>query len=350
MAIVGAFDIHRGQLTFDYVITPTGEVRTGRIRPADRQHLRLWLAAARFESEREKVFAIEACTGWRFVAEELAGAGCEVHLAEPAELARERGPKGRAKTDAADARLLRELLLQGRVPESWIPPTEVLEARALVRRYKDLSEERVGWSERAHATAFHQGVPKIEHLLKASGKSLLAEAELSPAGRLEMEVALRQIERLGEEIEALAGVIRARSQAQPGCQALVKAHYGVGWLLAYAIWAEMGDPRRFSNSDDAVRYAGLDITVYSSDGKRSRGHLSKQGSPYLRWALYEAAVHASRASSPDHAYYLKVKANHQRANHQEDAEIAILAVARKLCRRCYHTLRELGAEAWPPAA
>jgi transposase len=61
--------------------------------------------------------------------------------------------------------------------------------------------------------------------------------------------------------------------------------------------------------------------------------------------LYEAALQASRLTSPDHPYYEAVK-----ARHQGDAQIAILSVARKLARRCYHTLRELGAEAWSAAA
>lgn len=343
MAIVGAFDVHRAQLTYDYVSTETGEVRLGRIRPADRERLRTWLT--RFESEKEVAFAVEACTGWRYVVDELKRAGCEVHLAEPADLSRDRGPKQRAKTDAADARHLRELLQQNRVPESWIPPAEVLEGRALVRLYKDLMEERVGWAERIRATLFHQGVPSLGSVLNASGRALLPGVELSPAGHRAVEVGLRQIERLNAEIKVLGKEVRERAQAEPACRALVEAHYGVGPILAFAIWAEMGDPRRFSSSSDAVRYAGLDITVYSSDGKRSRGHLSRQGPPLLRWALHEAAVHASRLSSPDHAYYEAVK-----ASHQGDAQIAILSVARKLARRCYHTLRELDPEAWPAAA
>lgn len=343
VAIVGAFDVHRAQLTYDYISTETGEVRMGRIRPADRGRLRAWLA--RFAGEGEVVFAVEACTGWRYVVEELERAGCEVHLAEPADLSRDRGPKKRAKTDAADARHLRELLQQDRVPESWVPPAGVLEARALVRLYKDLADERVGWAERIRATLFHQGVPSLESVLNATGRALLPSVELSPAGHRAVEVGLRQIERLSAEIKVLGKEVRERAEAQPACRALIEAHYGVGPILAFAIWAEMGDPRRFTSSSDAVRYAGIDITVYSSDGKRSRGHLSRQGPPLLRWALHEAAIHASRATSPDRAYYEAVK-----ARRQGDAQIAILAVARKLARRCYHTLRELGPEAWQVAA
>jgi hypothetical protein len=55
----------------------------------------------------------------------------------------------------------------------------------------------------------------------------------------------------------------------------------------------------------------------------------------LRWALFEAAQCAARRSSPDHAYYLEVA---KRIDHNR----ACLSVARKLCRRAHHILRELG--------
>ena len=44
MSIVGAFDTHRRQLTFEYLETVTGEFKRGRVAPADREHLRAWLA------------------------------------------------------------------------------------------------------------------------------------------------------------------------------------------------------------------------------------------------------------------------------------------------------------------
>src|SRR5512135_1752251 len=73
MPIVGGLDIHRKQLTFDYLDTVTGEVRRGQVSPADRAHLRAWLA--RFAGRDDVAFALEGCTGWRYVAEELAAAG-----------------------------------------------------------------------------------------------------------------------------------------------------------------------------------------------------------------------------------------------------------------------------------
>jgi transposase len=128
MRIVGGLDVHRRQITFDYLDEHSGQCRRGRIAPADRMLLRRWLATN--ATERPAAFAVEACTGWRFVVEELQRAGIEAHLAEPADTAAARGPKRRAKTDRTDARHLRELLAGGRLPESWIPPEQVLEMRA----------------------------------------------------------------------------------------------------------------------------------------------------------------------------------------------------------------------------
>jgi len=181
MAIRGGFDVHRAQITFDYLDTETGEVATGQIRPATRSVLREWLS--RFEGHDDMAFAVEGCTGWRFVVEEMIGAGVEPHLAEPADTATQRGRKKRAKTDRADARLLRELLTQDRLPESWVPPVQVLEVRTLGRLYVALMDERRAWQQRIHAQLFHQGVPPVVGgLLTAEGRIALAAAELSPGG------------------------------------------------------------------------------------------------------------------------------------------------------------------------
>jgi len=127
------------------------------------------------------------------------------------------------------------------------------------------------------------------------------------------------------------------SRHQAGCQALQR-HYGIGWLCATIMWAQIGDARRFASSDRLARFAGLDVTVYSPDVKRAPGHLSRQGSPALRWAAFEAGKCAARRSSPDYGYYHKPAAKHEGKNGKNST----LAVERKILRRCYHTLRGLG--------
>ena len=120
MTIVGGLDIHRRQLTFDYLDTVTGEVKRGQVAPADRARLRAWLA--RFAGREDVAFAPEGCTGWRYVAGELAAAGVSAHVAEPADTAFARGRKRHTKTDKTDSRHLRELLAEV-LPECWIPPS-----------------------------------------------------------------------------------------------------------------------------------------------------------------------------------------------------------------------------------
>jgi transposase len=344
VAIVGGFDIHRKQITFDYADTVTGQVRRGRIDPACRATLRGWLEQ-RFAGRDDVTFAVEGCTGWLFVVQELQRAGITALLAEPAETAQLRGPKKRAKTDKTDSRHLRTLVADGKVPASWIPPEQACELRALLQLYRDLAEEHTAWAQRIHATLFHQGVPGMAgRLSSAQARAVLAggaDIGLSAAGAQAVQVALRQIQALEAEMGPVHAQIAAFSRRQIGCKTLQQQLFGVGPLIAAVIWAFLGDARRFSSSAQAVRHTGLDVTVYSSDGKRTPGHLSHQGPPILRWALFEAGHQASRASSPDHCYYADVAA-------RIDAGRAALSVARKLARRSHHILRRLGDQAYAP--
>jgi len=150
------------------------------------------------------------------------------------------------------------------------------------------------------------------------------------------------IEHVNAQLAPLNRDLKAFARRQPGCRALMQ-HYGIGPQVACAILAELGDARRFSSSRQAVRFAGLDVTIHASDAKRRPGHLSRQGPPVLRWAAFEAAESACKPRSPDHAYYLQLK---ERVGQNR----AVLSVARKLLRRAHHTLRELGDDALAPAA
>jgi transposase len=154
MAIVAGFDVHRNQITFDALNTETGELARGRI-DSTPDAVRAWVD--RFPGQRVEV-AVEACTGWLFVCRSLAEVGATAHLAEVAEVMARRGKKRRAKTDRADARHLRELLCQGRLPEAWQPPPHVIEWRTRTRLRKTLVEERTQWLQRIRSTLLFEGV------------------------------------------------------------------------------------------------------------------------------------------------------------------------------------------------
>ncbi len=338
MDIVGGFDVHRKQITFDYVQMDTGESHRGEIRPADREHLREWLDefTERF-CDREAAFAVEATTGWRYVVEELHRAGIEPHLAEPADTKALQGRKKRAKTDRIDARHLRELLVIERLPESWVPPEHVQEIRTLMRLRHTMIEERAAYQQRIHAQLFHNGCPQENNLLSVEGREHLQSLDLPAAARKVVDLCLKMIDHINEELEPIEAELRSYARTQAGCRALMN-HYGVGELTSVALFSELGDTRRFSSSKKAVRFAGLDVTVHSSDDKRAAGKLSRQGSPVLRWAAYEAAKGAWRKGSPDHEYYLQTR-------ERIGTNRAALSIARKLIRRAHHTLRELGEKA-----
>ncbi len=121
MSIVMGLDQHRGQVTGEWIDTETGEVQRTRVAPADRAAVRKFLL--RFRGEELEV-ALEATTGWRFVAEELRRVGATVHLAEPAETAARRGNKKRPKNDRADAPIMDDKSLSIstlRFVRSWEP-------------------------------------------------------------------------------------------------------------------------------------------------------------------------------------------------------------------------------------
>jgi transposase len=343
MAIVMGLDQHRAQITAEWIDTDSGEIRRARISPALRGDVRRFLE--RFAGRRLEA-ALEATTGWRFVAgrfvaEELHAVGAEVHLAEPAETAARRGNKKRAKSDRADARHLRELLMVARLPESWIPPDHLLDLRARVRLRHTLSDQRGEWQQRIQAVLYHHGCPQRRDLMTRDGRAWLVEQPLPETAREQLTVAVAMVDALDVQLAPIDRELRAYARRQPGCRALM-AHYGIGELTAVTILAELGDCRRFSSSRHAVRYSGLDITVHQSDQRRAPGHLSRQGPPALRWALFEAAQTARRAGSPDRDYYTQ-------AADRLGANRACLAIARKLLKRSYHTLRELGEEALAPA-
>ena len=341
MPIVGGLDIHRKQLTFDCLDTVTGEVRRGQIAPADRAHLRAWLA--RFAGRDDVAFALEGCTGWRYVAEELAAVGCAAHVAEPADTAAARGRKRRAKTDKTDSRHLRQLLADGRLPECWVPPAQILECRALLETYHDLRREHTAWVQRIHAVFFHQGAPQLSAgaLRTEQGIATLraaAAAHLSPAGQLQVATALDMLTALEARLEVLRRRLLDAARHLTGARVLAARVYGVGPVTALAMTCWLAGAGRFSSSRKAVRFAGLDITVYSSDGKRSPGHLSRQGPAVLRWAVYEAGKVHARACAPDHAYYAQVK-------DRKGGKRAALSEARKIVRQACHILSELGDDA-----
>jgi transposase len=272
MAIVAGFDVHRRQITFDALDTDTGEVTRGRI-DASPAAVRLWTERL---AGHEVHVAVEACTGWLFVCDALAAAGAVAHLAEPVETRELRGRKRRAKTDREDARWLRELLTEERLPEAWIAPEHVRQWRSRARMRHPLIDERTQWLQRIQATLFHHGVGGTpERLRTAEGREFLKRLALPTDARERIEIALAMIDAIEAQLTPLERELRQLARRQTGCRALMGL-YGMGELTSLVTLCELGDVGRLSASRKAVWMPGIDIGVHRSDPRARVAKLTRQ--------------------------------------------------------------------------
>ena len=149
------------------------------------------------------------------------------------------------------------------------------------------------------------------------------------------------IDAIDAQIAPLERELRQLARRQTGCRALMGL-YGMGELTSLVTLCELGDVGRLSASRKAVRMAGIDIGVHRSDRRARVGKLNRRAHRICAGRSMRPRSAACRPSSPDHADYLALKArglSHTRAS---------LTIARKLARRSFHVLNELGPAALEP--
>ena len=188
--VVAGFDVHRSQITFDALDRDSGEVIRGRI-DSTPAAVAAWSSASRAARStwpsRPAPAGSSSATRWP------PPAPPRTWRSPPTRALR--GKKRRAKTDREDARWLRTLLDEGRLPEPWIPPAHICERRTLTRLRKALIDERTAWLERIQATLFHHGVSGVpQHLRRARGRAFLARLDLPTASLKRIEVALAMVD------------------------------------------------------------------------------------------------------------------------------------------------------------
>jgi hypothetical protein len=140
------------------------------------------------------------------------------------------------------------------------------------------------------------------------------------------------LDALAIPIGRLEGEIAALAKPDPRVQALM-ALPGIGKLTALTLVAEIGDISRFPTARKLCAWAGLTPQVRNSDRKVRHGHITKQGSPWVRWVLQEAAQTAKKSPLFADTY--------GQLAHRRGRNIATVAVARRLLARCFHILKQL---------
>jgi transposase len=232
---------------------------------------------------------LEATYGWYWAADTLEEAGAEVHLAHP--LGVKAFSYRRVKNDEKDAADLADLLRMGRLPEAWIAPPEIRELRELTRYRIKLVHLRTSCKDQVHAILAKLGVPVTwTDIFGVWGSTWLGELPLPQpyAGKL---ASLRGLAaQLTTEITLLEKVIADLLEHHDAYHALQDLP-GIGKTLAAVIVAEIGDITRFRRPGQLCSWAGLTPRHRESDVKVTRGHITKQGSSILRWAMVEAIQH-----------------------------------------------------------
>jgi transposase len=283
------------------------------------------------EIDGESKVALEATYGWEWLADVLEEAGYELHLAHP--LRTKAIASARVKTDSVDALTLAHLLRTDLLPEAYIAPREVRDLRDLLRHRVALTQMRSALKNRVHALIARQGI-RHDHsdLFGKAGLAFLAQLELREPPRRRLDSLLALIADFDREIAATTREIDQRARRDDRVDVLCQIR-GVGPYTAMLVIAEIGDITRFAKARKLCAWAGLTPTVRSSDGKARLGHITRQGSRPLRWALVEAAQHSVRGGGP-------LRQDFERIAKRRGRKIAKVAVARKILTLCYYGLRD----------
>jgi transposase len=272
--------------------------------------------------------AFESAFGWGWLVELLDVYGFQPHLVHPSRC--KAIASARLKNDKVDAAILAQLLRTDLLPEAWIAPPPVRQLRALLRHRVQLVRLRTLLRNRIHAVLADHGMARPEGCWSGPGRAWLAGLDLPTAYREVIDDCLAMIDALQVPIDRLDVEVAEHAKADYRVKVLT-ALPGVGPLTALIILAEIGDIERFDSARKLAAWAGLTPTVRGSDLTVRHGHISKQGSTWLRWILCEAAQTAKRSAEFSDTY--------QAISARRGKKIATTAIARKLLTRAYHLLK-----------
>ena len=324
MLIIGC-DFHPGFQQVAFFDNESGEIRQKRL-----QH--------RGEAEqfygslaRGAVVGMEACGQYPWFERLLAKCGHELWLGDPARI--RAAVIRKQKTDRRDAEHIWRLLREGRFPRIWVPSLEQRDVRQLLMHRHKQVQRRTQIKNQLQAMALSQGVQKKRKLWTRGGRRELEQLELLPYAAARRQHLLDRLDQLEVEIARLNQQVEAEVQQRPEAMRL-RTHPGVGPVTALAMVLTLGPAKRFASGKQVASYFGLIPSEYSSGGGGQRlGHISRQGSSFLRFLLVEAGQSAARYDHELGRFYRRLAVRKHRG-------LAKVAVARKLAVRLYLMLRE----------
>lgn len=269
--------------------------------------------------------AIEASTPtWAF-ADALCSHVAELRIVDPLKTKLKAGYA--AKTDRLDARRLADALRRESVVGIYYPPLPIRELRELCRYRHAVVQVRTALINRLRAVLLRQGVADPRPLVRPSHGVWLEGVALPPQAAASLAGLRRLLEVVRLEATRVDAAVRAAADADAIAITLQQI-VGIGPVLALMIRAEIGDIQRFPTPGHLASYAGLVPRVAASAGRVRYGRTTKRGSPWLRWALVEAAMHGTRRTDRTGRWGRQLAL-------RKGAMKARIALARTLCGEIY---------------
>jgi transposase len=249
----------------------------------------------------------------------------------------------RSKSDRLDAQLLAQLLRLNQIPLSHIPSEACQTLRDLTRYRARLGRQVAQAKLQLRLILARENVrPPYQYPFGPRGLYWFSRQDFGPVGNQVRDHALERLEWTSRQVKSVDERLEALRPQFPQAEALLDL-YGVGLFTALMVVGELGDVHRFGCAKQAAAYSGLTTRVFQSGEATRTGHISKQGSPWLRWVLVEAAMKLVTRDARLAAFY-------QRIRKRSGAKIARVAAARKLAEICWKRLRRWEREHAAPAA
>jgi len=247
----------------------------------------------------------------------------------------------RQKTDRRDAQHLLELMTSGRFPRLWVPSVEQRDLRQLLlHRHKLVAMRRTVKNQLQHL-ALNQGLQRKSRLWTRAGRQQLRELPLVGWTARRRDELLELLDQLDSRIGDLDRAVDEQAAQHPAV-GLLMTHPGVGPVVGLAYVLTLGPVERFARGKQVASYLGLIPRESSSGGRQRLGAISKQGNPWLRSLLVEAAQTAARLEP-------ELRRDYRRLAQRKHRAVAKVMVARKLAVRLYWMLREHQPYSPPPA-
>ena len=238
----------------------------------------------------------------------------------------------RSKTDKLDSQLLANLLRINQIPLAYIPPEPYQRLRDLVRCRARMGRELAQAKIRLRALLARQNRQAPFRMpFGVRGLAWFRNQDFGPIENLTRDELLARMKHFGRHISIFDQHLAAMANEFPQTESLLDIH-GIALFSALLIVAELGEVERFRTAKQVGAYGGLTSRVHQSGGHCYQGPITRQGSPWLRWILVQAAMKATRDDVALKRFYTRLRK-------RSGAKKARVAVARKLAEICWKRLR-----------